>query len=81
METDQAISPRWFSQKGEEHVYANPWYQKPENRVIHAQRSNAWYHRNREAVLDKRRQKHECELCGGRYTTDHKQEHFRSKKH
>lgn len=61
--------------------YRNPWFQKPENRLIHNQRANQWYHNHRDEVLAKRRQRFDCQLCGGHYTADHKQEHFRSKKH
>lgn len=61
--------------------YRNPWFQKAENRLLHLERAKKWYHANRDEVLVKRRQRFDCELCGGRYTYDHKQEHMRSKKH
>lgn len=61
--------------------YARAWYSIPENRVRHNERAKAWYHRHKEEVLEKRRQRFECEICGGRYTADHKKEHYRSKKH
>jgi hypothetical protein len=35
---------------------------------------------NRDAILEKAKQKHDCE-CGGRFTAAHKAAHLKSKKH
>ena len=64
-----------------ERKYVCAWYSIPENRVRHNEKAKEWYHRNKDKVLDQRRQKHKCELCGGKYTSDHKQHHFRTMKH
>lgn len=39
-----------------------------------------WYQDNKNEILEKQKQKHTCE-CGGRYTTYHKSQHLKSKKH
>lgn len=62
-------------------VYSCPWYSIEENRNRHNERAKEWYHRHKDKVLEKRRQRYDCEICGGKYTADHKNEHFRSKKH
>lgn len=61
--------------------YARAWYSIEENKVRHAEKAREWYHRHKEKVLEKRRQRYDCEICGGKYTADHKTEHYRSNKH
>ena len=39
-----------------------------------------WYEKNKEQLQQHRSAKHSC-ICGGNYTTSHKTEHFKSKKH
>jgi hypothetical protein len=39
-----------------------------------------WRKEHKEEQMEKQKQKHECE-CGGRYSNNHKQRHFRSDKH
>ncbi len=39
------------------------------------------YEDNKEAINAKRNIKHNCDVCGGKYTTAHKAIHFKSKKH
>jgi len=39
-----------------------------------------WRKEHKEEQMEKQKQKHECE-CGGRYSNNHKQRHFRTDKH
>ncbi len=39
------------------------------------------YADNKEAMNAKKSIKHNCDVCGGKYTTRHKSTHFKSKKH
>jgi len=39
------------------------------------------YEDNKEAINEKKNIKHNCDVCGGKYTTSHKAKHFKSKKH
>ena len=64
-----------------EREYVNPWYRKPENRQIYSERARLRYQERKEELLEKRKTRIDCELCGGHYTPDHRQQHFRSKKH
>ena len=39
------------------------------------------WERNKELINERRNAKHQCDICGGRYTTKHKTTHEHSKKH
>lgn len=65
----------------EEKQYVNPWYRKEENRKIYSERARARYLEQRDERMAKRRVKIGCDLCGGQYTPDHRQNHFRTLKH
>lgn len=55
------------------------YYQKHRETIISYFKDK--YHSNRDEVVAVRRQKFDCELCGGRYTYDHRSHHFNSKMH
>ena len=40
-----------------------------------------YWERNKESINERRNAKHQCEICGGRYTTKHKIIHEQTKKH
>ena len=40
-----------------------------------------YYENNRESIAEKRNQKFNCIVCGGKYTKKHKTTHFKSRKH
>lgn len=63
----------------EPRVYKNSWYAK--NREEYLEYMRLEYIKNRDTIVAKRREKHDCHLCGGRYTADHRAVHTRSKKH
>jgi len=51
-----------------------------ENKECFASRAKAYREKHSEKIKSQKNEKYECE-CGGKYTTCHKQEHYRSKKH
>ena len=53
---------------------------KERNKEHHAQVSAQYYQDNKDEINEKRNKPNNCE-CGGKYTTTHKAEHFRSKRH
>ena len=53
-------------------------YENNKEAVLEYQKE--YYEANKEAIISKRQTKYNCE-CSGRYTHQHKAEHFRSKKH
>lgn len=50
------------------------------NKVIAGRSKKEWWNDNKERMYFLRKKKNECE-CGGRYTTGHISEHFKTKKH
>lgn len=60
-------------------IYKNSWYARNREEYLESMREE--YIKNRDAIVAKRRERHVCALCGGRYTTDHRATHMRSKKH
>lgn len=55
------------------------YYQK--HRIALIEQKKAQYHAKRDEIIPIRRQKFDCELCSGRYTYDHRSQHFNSKMH
>ena len=43
--------------------------------------NKAYWERNKESINERMNTKHQCEICGGRYTTKHRNTHEHSKKH
>ena len=46
-----------------------------------AELNHALWEKNKDKINEKRGIKHQCEVCGGKYTTRHKTTHAQSKKH
>ena len=46
-----------------------------------AELNRALWEKNKDKINERRSEKHECEICGGRYTTKHKPTHEKTKKH
>ena len=59
--------------------YRKQYYENNKERVKEV--SHAYWERNKEAINERRNAKHQCYICGGRYTTKHKSTHEHSKKH
>jgi len=55
-------------------------YYEDNKEAINEQKKQ-YYEKNKEAINAKRNIKHNCDVCGGKYTTAHKAIHFKSKKH
>jgi hypothetical protein len=51
-----------------------------DNKIVYQSNNKKWYEGNKQQINEKRQEKHICE-CGGKYTTSHKSEHLKSKKH
>ena len=58
--------------------YHKKWNE--DNREKEQQRHKKRWEENKEEIKKVRNTKHDCE-CGGKYTTTHKSNHFKSKKH
>jgi 5-methylcytosine-specific restriction endonuclease McrA len=52
-----------------------------DNKEAICEKNKQRYADNKEAINAKRNIKHNCDVCGGKYTTAHKARHFNSKKH
>ena len=52
-----------------------------DNKEAINEKHKQYYADNKEAINAKRNIKHNCDVCGGKYTTAHKAIHFKSKKH
>ena len=73
-----------YYEKNKEHIsqFNKDYYEKNREDIIKT--SKEYYEKNKEDILKKQKQKlkekFDCD-CGGRYTSSHKLEHFRTKKH
>ncbi len=78
---DPYASQKKYYQKHKAEINAahRRYYQA--NRDEINEHNKARYHANREEIIPIRRQKFDRELCGGRYTYDHRGQHFGSKMH
>jgi len=52
-----------------------------DNKEALNEKSKQYYEDNKEAINAKRNIKHNCDVCGGKYTTAGKSAHFKTKKH
>jgi hypothetical protein len=66
-------------EKKDPYASQKKYYQKHKAEIN--EYNKARYHANREEIIPIRRQKFDCELCGGRYTYDYRGQHFGSKMH
>lgn len=62
-------------------VYVNSYYNDPDKYAAYLQYMKERYVQKRDIINAQKRRKFDCQLCGGRYTHDHKAAHFKSKKH
>jgi hypothetical protein len=52
-----------------------------DNKEALIEKQKQYYEDNKEAINEQKRIKHNCDVCGGKYTTVNKATHFKSKKH
>ena len=63
----------------EEREYGSKYYQ--DHKEERNEYSAKHYQENKDAISEKRKVKHVCSICGGKYTITHKAQHTKSKKH
>lgn len=62
-------------------VYKNSHYNDPEKYRAYLGYMKDRYVEKRDVIVAQKRQHFDCQLCGGRYSHDHRAAHFKTKKH
>ena len=74
----------WLSTLTPERLQQQRQYDRERGKKYHEEhkedrnkKAREWYEQNKERLSED----NECEVCGGRYTTHHRQQHYRTKRH
>jgi hypothetical protein len=74
----------WLSTLTPERLQQQRQYDRERGKKYHEEhkedrnkKAREWYGQNKERLSEE----HECEVCGGHYTTHHRQQHCRTKRH